>query len=71
VVGSVPYLVGIGLTVAYHVPRNDALARFDPAAADAGAAWVRYARNWTAWNHARTLTSLAAAAAFALALGSG
>jgi uncharacterized membrane protein len=30
--------------------------------------WKRYLTEWTAWNHLRTAASLAAAAAFILAL---
>jgi uncharacterized membrane protein len=67
-VGSVLYLAGIVLTVVYHVPSNDALARLDPASAGASTPWRSYLMNWTAWNHVRTLTSLAAAVAFVLAV---
>jgi uncharacterized membrane protein len=70
--GAVLYLTGaIGLTLAYHVPRNDALARLH--AGDAGAAehWSRYVATWTTGNHARTAASLGATAAFALALHVG
>lgn len=58
-VGSALYLAGIVLTIAYHVPRNDALATVNPANAGAGDAWRHYLTGWTAWNHVRTLTSLA------------
>lgn len=68
VVGSVLYLAGIVLTIAYHVPHNDALARVTASAPGAGGTWKQYASSWTAWNHVRTLTSLGAAAAFVLAL---
>jgi uncharacterized membrane protein len=67
--GAVLYLVGtIGLTIVYHVPRNDALARVladDPAAPDM---WEHYASRWTAWNHVRTVAALGAAALLTLAL---
>src|SRR5918998_6876578 len=40
-VGSLLYLVGtIGLTIAYHVSRNDALARVAPHSADAESHWT-------------------------------
>ncbi len=67
-VGSGLYLAGVVLTITYHVPRNDALARVDPAAAGAGAAWRQYASAWTAWNHVRTVTCLAGAVCLVLAL---
>ena len=58
-IGSVLYLAAIVLTVAYHVPRNDALALVDPNSAGAAADWSGYLRHWTAWNHVRTVTSSA------------
>jgi uncharacterized membrane protein len=64
----VTYLVAIVLTIAYHVPRNDALARVDPGSAGAEAAWSRYLAEWVPWNHVRTFTSVASAVLFALAL---
>src|SRR3712207_2035323 len=42
-VGSLLYLGGtVLLTIAYHVPRNDALARVAPHSADAESHWARY-----------------------------
>jgi len=65
--GSALYLVGtVGLTVAYHVPRNDALATLDPDGEGAAAHWAGYVKGWTLWNHVRTATALAGAAAFTL-----
>jgi uncharacterized membrane protein len=55
------YLVAIVVTAAYHVPHNDALARLDPNVADAGHRWSVYSAGWTAWNHVRTVTPIAAA----------
>lgn len=66
-VGCGLYLVMIVVTVAYHVPRNNALALLDPAAAGSGERWRAYLSSWTAWNHVRTLTSAAGAAALAVA----
>jgi uncharacterized membrane protein len=67
--GSALYLAGVvGLTIGYHVPRNDALAAFDPARGDAAAAWAAYAPGWTALNHVRTVAALLAAALLLLAL---
>jgi uncharacterized membrane protein len=67
--GSVCYLVCIATTVAYHVPRNNALERIDPSSTGAEAAWDRYVPSWTAANHVRTLACFASAVAFVLALG--
>jgi uncharacterized membrane protein len=61
-VGGLLYLVGvIGLTGAYHIPRNDALAAMEPNSAEAASYWARYVKEWTAWNHVRVLAGLAAA----------
>lgn len=68
-VGSGLYLVGVVvLTIAYHVPRNDALARLDPESPGAAGGWARYRGEWTRWNHVRAAAPLAAAAAFIIAL---
>ncbi len=60
IAGCVFYLLGaIGVTLICNVPRNNALAKLDPSSAEAGRAWARYLSEWTAWNHVRTLASLA------------
>lgn len=61
--GGVAYLVTVGITIAYHVPRNDALGRIDPSSSVAATEWLRYARPWTTWNHVRAATALLAAGA--------
>ena len=68
-VGSALYLIGtILLTIAYHVPRNEALARVELPSAEAESHWRRYLSGWTAWNHLRATTALAAAATLTIAL---
>jgi uncharacterized membrane protein len=70
--GSACYLLGaIGLTIVYHVPRNNALAAVAPHDAEAAGRWARYVAEWTRWNHLRAAASLAAAASFMLALRIG
>jgi uncharacterized membrane protein len=67
--GSLLYLIGtILVTIACNVPLNDALAAVDPSSADAGHVWTNYLKNWTAWNHVRTIAALVAAGSFTLAL---
>jgi uncharacterized membrane protein len=67
--GSALYLVGtIVLTMAYHVPRNNALARMEPTSIGAEDAWSRYVAEWTAANHVRVAAGLAAAALLTVAL---
>lgn len=58
-VATLAHAVCLGLTIAYHVPRNDDLARLDPDAAGTAALWRDYVRGWTALNHLRTLTAAA------------
>ena len=71
-VGGVLYLVGtILLTIAYHVPRNEALGRVEPHCADAESHWTHYLSGWTAWNHVRAAAALAAAATLTFALHVG
>jgi uncharacterized membrane protein len=67
-IGAGLYLAGIILTIAYHIPRNNALELVDPTSSGAAATWHHYATNWTLWNHVRTLTSLAGATVLILAL---
>jgi uncharacterized membrane protein len=68
--GGMLYLVGtLGVTIAFNVPRNDALAVVAPTEPDSASLWTRYVAGWTAWNHVRTAAALAAAACFSIALG--
>lgn len=67
--GAVLYVGGtILVTMFGNVPLNNALARADAASAAGAALWQRYLVRWTAWNHVRTVSGIAATAAFALAL---
>lgn len=68
-IGSVLYLVGTMIvTIAFNVPRNDALAAVAPDSAAGASLWAGYITGWTAWNHVRTIAALAAAASLTLAL---
>lgn len=67
--GSGLYLTGaIAVTIAFHVPRNEALARVEPASADEPGAWARYLSQWTAGNHVRAIAALAATVTLTIAL---
>jgi uncharacterized membrane protein len=67
--GAALYLIGtIGLTMTYHVPRNNALASVEPSTPEAASVWTRYLAEWTRWNHVRVAAALAAAAALTGAL---
>jgi uncharacterized membrane protein len=68
ILGSVFYLVGtIGVTIAFNVPLNDALAKVDPNSIDGMKLWATYVTDWTFWNHVRALAAVAAAIAISLA----
>ncbi len=68
-IGSLLYLVGtVAVTVAFNVPRNDALAAVDPQSAQGAHLWSGYIKSWTAWNHVRTASALVAAASLIIAL---
>ena len=63
------YLLGcIAVTMMFNVPLNNALAKVDPASEAGATLWQRYLSVWTAWNHVRTITPLAASALFIRAL---
>ena len=69
VIGCLLYLVGtILVTIAFNVPRNEALAAVDAASADGAILWARYLTGWTAWNHVRAAAALAAAVLLTIAL---
>lgn len=68
-VGGLLYLLGcFGVTAAFNVPRNEALAAVKPSDPDSARIWASYLASWTAWNHVRTVAALGAAASFCLAL---
>jgi uncharacterized membrane protein len=60
--GGAIYTIGMfGVTMAFNVPLNNALAQDT-------ALWPHYLRRWAAWNHVRTLASTSASAVFILAI---
>ncbi len=68
-VGGLLYLIGtILVTIAFNVPRNNALAAADPQSADGTRLWAGYITSWTAWNHVRTAAALVAAVLLTIAL---
>ena len=65
--GAVLYLAGdLGLTKAYHVPRNDALDALVPETPETPGAWRTYLSEWTTGNHVRAAAAMASAAALAI-----
>lgn len=66
--GSLLYFVGTFLvTLVFNVPLNNRLAAVEPDSAEGRTVWTHYLSAWTAWNHVRTVASLAAAACLILA----
>lgn len=66
-VGSLLYLVvTFGVTMFFNVPLNDALASVDSGSSEGAQLWANYLRDWTIWNHVRTVGAITAAAVFTL-----
>lgn len=55
-------------TIVFNVPMNDALAKVSGNGPEAIELWATYLRDWTWWNHVRTIASLLASVAFVRAL---
>lgn len=67
--GSLLYLIGtLGVTIAFNVPLNDALAIVKPDTPEGTDLWTQYLINWTFWNHIRTVAAIAAATLLTIAL---
>jgi uncharacterized membrane protein len=63
------YVVGMFIvTIIFNVPLNNALAVVDPTSIDGAATWTRSVKEWSLWNHVRTITSLLASVLFTAAL---
>lgn len=69
--GAIYFIGEIVVTGAYHVPRNNALARVNPESEEGARVWRTYLVEWTRGNHIRTVAGLAACALFAVALQAG
>lgn len=67
--GAALYLVASFLsTIVFNVPMNDALEKVSGNGPEAVQLWTTYLRDWTWWNHVRTIASLLASVAFVRAL---
>ena len=63
--GAVLAILGAVITMAFNVPLNNHLDTVNPdglSLADAAREWQAYFSTWTAWNHARAVTSFVGAA---------
>ncbi|NJN31676.1 MAG: DUF1772 domain-containing protein [Synechococcales cyanobacterium RM1_1_8] len=68
-IGSLLNLIGsIGVTSAFNIPLNDALAIAKPDSTEGATLWVKFLTDWTFWNHVRTVVALLAAALLTLSL---
>lgn len=64
-IAAILYITGsFGVTMAFNVPLNNALAAVTPASSEGAALWARYLNEWTFWNHVRTAAPLLALALF-------
>ncbi|MGB2692422.1 MAG: anthrone oxygenase family protein [Thermodesulfobacteriota bacterium] len=66
--GSLIYIVGSFIvTIAFNVPRNEALDKVDPETEQAKLLWDRYLKEWTMWNHVRTVACVLSLVSFLFA----
>ena len=67
--GAAAYLLASFIsTIAFNVPMNDALEKVSGNGPEAVGLWTTYLKDWTWWNHVRTIASLLSAIAFVRAL---
>jgi uncharacterized membrane protein len=67
--GGVLYVVGMFVvTMMFNVPLNNALASADPTSAEGARVWAHFLKDWTFWNHVRTIASTGACAIFIMAI---
>ena len=70
-IGAVLGILGAIITMVFNVPLNNQLDTVNPdglSTADAAREWQAYFSTWTAWNHARTITSFLGAVLLLLGL---
>ena len=61
--GAIVLLLGeLLLTLAIHIPKNDALAAYSLGSGSDLSTWTAYYTSWTAWNHVRMAASIATVA---------
>ena len=67
--GGALYVLGMFVvTMTRNVPLNNALQAAATSNASAAEAWARYVREWTMWNHVRTVASTVACGLFIAAV---
>ena len=69
VAAGILYVLGsAGVTMVCNVPLNDALAAVQGTSPDGTTLWARFLKDWTFWNHVRTVASTAACGLYIAAL---
>jgi uncharacterized membrane protein len=67
--GGVVHVLGMFIvTMVFNVPLNNSLAAVDAATPPAAPIWAQYLRDWTFWNHVRTIACIVAAGLFTAAI---
>ena len=67
--GGIIYVAGMFLcTIIFNVPLNNALAAVEPSSAAAASVWPRFLKDWTLWNHVRTISCIASTALYITAI---
>jgi uncharacterized membrane protein len=66
--GSMSVLIAVAITGAVNVPRNNRLASFDAATAEAANYWTTFLDEWIVANHVRTAFCVLAAVLYSTAL---
>ena len=57
--GSAAYIILVfGVTIIGNVPMNEKLAKLPASSSEAAQYWEVYAKNWTQWNHLRSIGSI-------------
>lgn len=68
-IGGGAYVIGMFVvTAVFNVPLNNALAAVQPSSPEAASVWAIYLKDWTFWNHVRTIASLGASVLFVAVL---
>ncbi len=69
IAGAASYVLGgFGITVLFNVPMNNRLDTADLEGEQGQQLWQTYLRDWTRWNHIRTVFCIAAVVLLALAV---
>ncbi len=70
--GSLLHIIGsLFVTIAFNIPRNNALAKVAPDSSEGAKVWSSYLVQWTRWNHVRTTAAAGSTVLLSLALAWG